>query len=212
MDMETASKVGELQTSPYSLIYDRNDKPFGKTWEEWTEGWWQWVLSIPKDKNPGFDKTGKIFVLDKTDSDVIFLIGNYGGRSERQYVIPAGKALLFPVINFETSFTEEPCLKTDADLKSRAKRDIDDISRKEVEIDGISLNSMDNYRVQSDVFEINYPENNVFDLKPGPTYGISDGYWVFLKPLTVGEHLIHSVGACSLGKTMIECTWRITVV
>jgi hypothetical protein len=210
--METAFRTTGSTTPLSALIYNRQEKPFGRTWEEWTIKWWRWLLSIPKDKNPGLDMEGRVISMESADSDVIFLIGNYGGRTQRHYVIPAGKAALFPIINFQTSYTEEPHLKTEEDLKLRARKDMDDIVTKQAEIDGMPLVNVDDYRVQSDVFDIEYQERNVFDLAPGPTRGASDGYWIFLRPQSPSEHFIHTVGACSLGKTTVECFWRITVV
>ena len=58
-------------------MYSRDDKPFSKTWEEWTSKWWQWLLSIPKESNPGIDATGEKFDANQNDSDVVFLVGYF---------------------------------------------------------------------------------------------------------------------------------------
>jgi len=118
--------------------FSPEDKPYGFSFGEWTARWWQWVLSIPKESNPGIDETGEKFIMNN-DPHVIFLAGTYGGFAERDYTIPAGKSVLFPIINFTTSYIEEPTLKTESDLKERAKQDIDDIEKKEAIIDGMSV-------------------------------------------------------------------------
>jgi len=192
-------------------MYSRNDKPYGKSWEEWTSKWWQWLLSIPKESNPGIDTTGEKFDANQNDPDVVFLVGTFGGSAERNYTIYADKSILFPIINFTTSYIEEPFLKTESELKSRAKKDIDDIVNKEAVVDGMKLQDVEKYRVQSPVFDLTYPENNVFELSSGSTRAISDGYWVFLKPLSPGMHDIHAVGSCSSGKTRVDITWHLDV-
>ncbi len=192
-------------------MYSRNDKPYGKSWEEWTSKWWQWLLSIPKESNPGIDTTGEKFDANQNDPDVVFLVGTFGGSAERNYTIYADKSILFPIINFTTSYIEEPFLKTESELKSRAKQDIDDIMNKEAVVDGMKLQDVEKYRVQSPVFDLTYPENNVFELSSGSTRAISDGYWVFLKPLSPGMHDIHAVGSCSSGKTRVDITWHLDV-
>ena len=192
-------------------IYNRDEKPFGKTWEEWTQDWWRWALSIPRDENPGYDETGEKFNTKQNDSNVLFLVGTYGGSAERDFSVQYGKACLFPIINFTTSYSEEPFLKTEAELLLRSKGDIDDITYKEASIDGRKLQNLDKYRVASLPFDITLPENNVFGAKSGPTRAVSDGYWIFLKPLSPGRHTIHAAGSCSSGKTKVDVTWHITI-
>ena len=65
------------------ILFSRRERPFGRSWEDWTVDWWQWLLSIPKDKNPGLDTTGKTVIPDSLVADVVFLAGNFGGNSER---------------------------------------------------------------------------------------------------------------------------------
>jgi hypothetical protein len=191
------------------LVFRREEKPFGKSWEEWTALWWKWVLSKPKSDNPGIDETGEKFTTDRSNPYVVFMVGTFGGHSERRYVLPAGMAILFPIINFTTSYKEEPQLKSEADLLARAKQDIDDIVNKEAIINGWRLKCLEKYRVQSQVFDLTLPEDNVFGLEHGPTKAVSDGYWVFLKPLPKGNYDIHASGSCSLGKTKVDILWHV---
>jgi hypothetical protein len=193
------------------IIYPREDKPYGITWEDWTVRWWQWLLSIQKENNPGLDPTGAKFDPNQRDPNVIFLAGTFEGHAERKYVIPAGKSILFPIVNFTTSYTEEPQLKTESELISCAKEDIDSIVKKEVIIDGLKLCDIEKYRVQSPVFDLVYPEDNVFGFVHGPTKAISDGYWIFLKSLTPGIHEIYACGSCYSGRTTESITWNLEV-
>lgn len=191
--------------------FSPEDKPYGFSFGDWTAKWWQWVLSIPKESNPGIDETGEKFIMNN-DPHVIFLAGTYGGSAERDYTIPAGKSVLFPIINFTTSYIEEPTLKTESDLKERAKQDIDDIEKKEAIIDGMSVQNIQKFRVQSPTFDLTYCDNNVFGLRSGLTKAISDGYWIFLKPIPKGKYDIYAAGACSLGRTQVSIRWHLNIV
>jgi hypothetical protein len=182
--------------------------PFGKTWSEWTAMWWQWILSIPKNQNPG---NGHNVSLDQKDRNVFFLAGSFGGSVKRDVVVPAGKALFFPIINFTTSYAEDTHLKSEIDMIAEAKKDVDDIIEKQVTIDGMSLRDLEKYRIASQPFDINYPPDNVFQAQSGQTRGVSDGYWLFLYPLPPGKHKIHTLGACSSGRTRVDVIYNLTV-
>jgi hypothetical protein len=75
-----------------------DSKRYGLTYGEWTAKWWQWGYSIPKDINPAYDDTGKN-CAQKQNGPVWFLAGTYGHAVNRGWDIPAGKAILFPILN-----------------------------------------------------------------------------------------------------------------
>jgi hypothetical protein len=124
--------------------------------------------------------------------------------------ITAGKAVLFPVINHTISYSENPNLKTDQELTSFAKSHVDDIVKKEANIDGVNVIS-ESYRVRSPPFDFSFPTNNVFGVKEGPTRGAGDGYWVFLKPLSLGKHNITTLGSCMSGRIQIGVNLELIV-
>ena len=61
-------------------------------------------------------------------------------------------------------------------------------------IDGEKLDQLENYRVQSEVFDLTFAEDNVYNLRPGLTRSVCDGYWLFIKPLHIGKHHIYFKG------------------
>ncbi len=195
------------------ILYSRTDRPFGLSWEVWTIRWWKWLLSIPKEKNPGFDPTGERSYLPEQfqDENVIFLVGTFGGTAERTYTIPMGKSVLLPIINYTFCSKDEVSVLNDEDLQIRAQRDIDDIVEKQALIDGKSILEIEKYRVKTKAFDIIYPENNVFGLSKGPTRAVSDGYWIFLKPMQAGSHILYVAGSCSSGKTKLNVTLHLSV-
>ena len=192
------------------LTYKSDENPFGKTWEEWTAEWWKWSLSLPKGQNPITDTTGENASHNQL-GDVWFLAGTFGGLAERACEIPSGKAIFFPVSCNETSYAECPKFKTDAELGTIAKADIDQVKTIMATVDGQKLRDSDLRRLESPPFEITLPEENVVGAPPGKTKSRSDGYWVFLKPLAAGRHEIHFFSNCSTDALLVEARYHLTI-
>jgi hypothetical protein len=68
----------------------------------------------------------------------------------------------------------------------------------EATIDGEKIAGLENYRVRSEVFDLTFPKDNVYDVRPGLTRSVCDGYWLFIKPLQIGKHFIDFKGETSL--------------
>jgi hypothetical protein len=192
-------------------LYPRDKNPFGISWEDWSIRWWKWILSMPNEINPVHEGTHVSCSTVEYNENVILVPGNLGGKSIREYEVTAGKSLLFPIINFITSSNEETELRNDLQLRERATHDIDDIVKKEVLIDGKRLENVDDFRVSVKPFDLTLIENNIFNVKSGPTRAAADGYWIFVRPLTKGVHTIHTIGSCSAGKTCVDLTFEIIV-
>jgi hypothetical protein len=162
-------------------VFQPDSKPYGLTYGDWTARWWQWAYSIPKDTNPAYDDTGK-YCAEGQYGPVWFLTGAYGHSVDRYCTIPAGKAILFTILNSECSFAEFPSLKTEEDLRQCAKQMQD------------SVTDLEKYRIQSPLFNFTIPKNNILGLPAQSTQAVSDGNWVFLKPLPIGNHTIYFKG------------------
>ena len=194
-----------------SLLYRPKERPFGHTWQYWTTRWWQWFLSIPKVNNPAIDNTGEKSSVEQLDPNVWFLASTINGRAVRKVNIPSGKALLFPIINVTISNSEIPELKNDRDLISFVKSEMDDIVNKQAKIDGDDLSILEEYRIQSPPFNFSFPVNNIFGAKDGPTRGVGDGYWIFMRPLRSGKHTIKTYGSCMSGKIQIGASIQLII-
>jgi hypothetical protein len=204
-------------------VFTPDSRPFGFTYGEWTTRWWQWLLSKPKDTNPAIDDTGKNAGVDQHDPNVWFLAGTFVNMSipHRTCAIPEGKAILFPVINYQANFLEDPKFTEESELKEYVGSDIDDIVKKEAFVNGIRVPV---FRVGSDpsLFSVKIAadiphgvdgsdDGRVADAGGGITKAVSDGYWVFLQPLPIGEYDIHFAGACSGGLRRTEAFYHLTV-
>ncbi|MGU7773319.1 hypothetical protein ACV229_24465 [Burkholderia sp. MR1-5-21] len=137
----------------------------------------------------------------------------------RYCTVPAGSPILFPVINAELSNLEiannpsEAVLNnpSGADLRaavfqlfqgfapaSGSKRAFPKSSTMNVSLDGVSINFLDHFRFESPVFSFATPvpiSNFVFysniNSPPGGTpISVSDGFWIAIKPLRVGQHTL----------------------
>lgn len=181
-------------------LFGQNEEPYGLTWGEWTTRWWKWYLSLPGKNNLLHDEANKEQAHSDSDIHVLFLAGIPSSNTRRTIVIPMPKAILFPVINYTTSFSENPHLLNEDEMIANAKANIDDIGRKEVQVDGTDLMISDRNRVGTPPFNLSFAKNNIYGIQEGPTRGVGDGYWAFLKPLCRGTHNIRSFGSCLSGK------------
>jgi hypothetical protein len=91
-------------------IYAANSYPFGLSYGEWSAKWWQWVYSIPLEKNPQYQGTvqpPKVPVTIPVDctlgksGPVWFLGASFGGFAVRECKgpLPSDVSLFFPVAN-----------------------------------------------------------------------------------------------------------------
>jgi hypothetical protein len=185
-DNSTVSSIIEKK------IFQSDSKPYNQTYGEWTSRWWQWAYSTPREENPAYDDTGK-YCSQNQRGPVWFFPGTYGKSVVRECTVPAGKAILFPILNSECSFAEFPELKIVQELRMCAKIFQDQVTELHASIDGQDIPEieLEKYRVQSPLFYFTLPENNILDLPANTTtQAVSDGNWVFVKPLNPGTHEI----------------------
>jgi hypothetical protein len=193
-----------------SKLFPLDGKPFGFLPGEWTARWWRWALSSPMERNPLIDKTGKN-CAEGQDGPVWFLAGTTGETrsANRRCHVPSGKAILFPVLVSQFSFSEVPFIKTSEELISYTAKDITHWSLLEASIDGLRVCNINKYRIQFGPFDLFLPQNNIWNIRAGTTQAVSDGFWAFLKPLNDGKHTLYFHGIEPHFET--EVTYHITV-
>jgi hypothetical protein len=142
----------------HDFLYERNLHPFGKTWEKWATLWCNWMFSIPKKENPSLDETGKYCSINQNDENVWFLTGTFGNivTVKRRCTLPVGKAIFFPILVKEDSLEEDSDLRTELQLIERARDATNKLIRMEATINGEKVVQLENYRVQSEVFELTF--------------------------------------------------------
>jgi hypothetical protein len=191
-------------------LFQASSSPFGISFPEWTARWWRWLLRIPSKICPAVDTTGHFCSQSQDDLNVWFLAGTLGGFATRCCIIPSRRGILFPVINYEASFADEPLLKTKFELEERCREEMDKIADLSLSVDGCPVEIGD-YRVSSPAFEIKIERDNCLHVRPGLTSLASDGYWLFLRPLEKGKHSIESFSSCLAGKIKIGCTYQLEI-
>jgi hypothetical protein len=197
-------------------LYAVNSKPFGLTFPQWSEKWWQWMVSIPQPQNPLNDDTGKNCGQGQNNPNVWFMTGTGSGTVVRSCTIPSSKAILIQPAGNECSYAENPSLKTESELRSCAIAG-DQVNSIHVSIDGKNLRNLQNYIVQTPLFDLTFPANNIFGAPAGPSKGVSHAYMIFLQPLSAGRHDIHfdqvTLGSPETGTANFayDVTYRLTV-
>ena len=170
-----------------NLVYDISSKPFNVSYADWTERWWQWAYSIPQNIHPAYDDTGK-FCKGGQKEPVWFFPGTYQHSVVRYCEIPYGVGILFPILNSECSFAEYPNMKTKEQLSICAKKIQDTTIPEFATLNSLKIPNLENYRIQSGIFNFTLPEKNILDLPSQTTQAVSDGIWVFFKPLHPGDY------------------------
>jgi hypothetical protein len=142
------------------VICPPGDTCLGKTYEQLTAEWWQWLTAIPAATSPNADGD----CSQNQSGDVFFLGGNFGGSSVRSCTIPEGKGLFFPVLNVFYLSCPEVWGMADCDLTHDSNLLAGPTSLMEqgppmavtVEWDGEPIAIDDDYLRYSDVFNIQY--------------------------------------------------------
>jgi hypothetical protein len=177
-----------------TLLYGSSDKPYGLNFGQWSSKWWQWAYSIPQNINPAYDDTGKYCAINQ-NGPVWFLTSAYKHPVDRYCTIPSDKSILFPILNSECSFAEFPNLKTDVQLRQCAKIIQDSVIKLDASINNKNISGLQNFRIQSPLFNFSLPKNNILGLRSQNNIpSVSDGNWIFLKPLPVGDYKISFKG------------------
>jgi hypothetical protein len=207
--------MGDKTFSLESDCFSIDSSPYGLSYGQWTVKWWIWFLSTPKSINPVLDMSGRYASVNQPPSNVWFLSGKLADEDKnipsRVCNIPVDRSILFPVINCEANPLEYPQLKTKQQLMDHVTADENTILEKVCVLDGKPVPVK---RVNSDppIFEVPMNEDNVCGVKGrGRTIAYGDGYWVFLKPLSPGDHLLSFRGSCENGRLRSGANYRLMV-
>lgn len=193
---------------------------FGKTYGEWSAENWKWLFSIPAASNPANDFTGVNATLGQS-GNVWYLAGSFCPEPPatcsnftvtRTFTMPAGVALFVPILDAECS-TAEGNGTTDAELRACAQGFMDLGSGLSCDIDGVSVENLNAYRVQSPLFTFGpLPAGNILGAPVGSTSpSVSDGVFLMIRPLKAGAHTIHYTGAIPSFGFGMDITYHITV-
>jgi hypothetical protein len=177
---------------------------FGMTYGDWAAAFWQWEASLPLSSNPFV--TGNNCLIGQEGGPMFFSPSSFAPDVTISCTIPATKAIFVTVLTDECSTVEPPPFHGDnpQEVRNACTTGADGIG-----LDTLTL-TVDNkpvvhdfrrFRVQTPSFEFIMPASgNVLNL-PGVTSGTSvlDGYFVILRPLSKGQHVIRVGGSFTSG-------------
>jgi len=167
--------------------------PDGRSSAELAVTWWQWVTDTPDASDPLADEAGNFCSYGQTEA-VWFLSGSYSTEKVvRHCRIPAGRHIFFPVVNM--MLWDGPGGQTCSQLQADVKTAVDTVRNLEVEVDGKAIRNLQQYR---------YATKECFNMPDDTDHYASDGYWVLLKPLGSGQHIIHFRGKIGDGGKTAE--------
>jgi hypothetical protein len=212
---DVSAERSDSAVEPSKPFFPPGSRPFDRSFPQWTAEWWQYVFSIPVPDNPVLDVVGTNCMLGQ-HGPVWFLFGSFGSTPVRRTCsIPEDRALLFPIINtVNIAFPSD----TIDGLRAQIAPFIDAVNKLSVEVDGETIEGLRDFRIKSVPFSIALPTNGLYPLDvcfETPPLGVcspvvGDGYYVMLKPLSVGQHTIHIFGQS--GEFKQDITYVITTV
>ena len=178
-------------------IVQPNHQYAGKTYGEWSAEWWKWAAAVPAPSpvndpkaNCAVHQRGPVWFLATPFSD--------GTTIPLRCDVPAGKAILVPVINAEWSTVEGGCGGTYRSLLTCAAAPMDRVTERTISIDGRAVNlgpdpqNQSRFRVQSPPppFGITFVDTNGFGVTRGTGHAVADGFYVLIQPPDPGRHTI----------------------
>lgn len=133
--------------------------------------WWTWAASSPDERNPVVDTTGEFCAVDQP-ADVWFVAGTFGGTVERTCEVPAGRALVGPVVNHIAGTADECAGRLEADegevTLDGGRREAERLGPTRITFRGAADNTVTG-------------ETGLYDM-------YACGLWVRIPPLPPGDH------------------------
>jgi hypothetical protein len=217
------AQAGDGDLPSPSPVYPPDAEVFGKKLNEWSAEWWQYILSTPQNPNPLLDTTGGFCTIVQ-HGPVWFLQGAIAGAGGviRSCSIPEGKALFFPLLNLvDINITTQPV----SELRAEIAGCLDAATNISLTVDGEDIPIGARSRVLSVPFAAVIPPDGVPTNPPVPAAiyspAVDDGYYVMLRPLSVGPHTLHFTGAspgCDYSPTnfhvdpiSVDVTYHLTI-
>jgi hypothetical protein len=229
----SATLVLELSIAYGADLYSENESPFGIPLDVWISKWWTWWVTTSTDEST--PKPGGC-LINKSESIVMLMETAVAGKPEQTCTISSTQGIMIPLwtgwcdsgspglgqASFENIMK---CVREEVNLgavTSVVKVDgaqiakLDEVSSMRGGTLDYKINSMDNVtEVRSKEFNITIPEDTHFpDQIFGTFRAAAHGWFVFLKPLPVGNHTVYyNVGVTGLGPNdhSAEITYNLDV-
>ncbi len=203
----SSSTTPSTSTPTSHMIPKSTTAPYGHTWGEWSGLWWNWAVSMPVTANP---LTNTAPAESGQTGNVWFIGGNTkSDTSVRTLTIPSGKALFFPILNWEADTTGgappvDSLLSAITNLRNSLMPQIET-----AEIDGVSVAISSSNFTAPTPFTVTFKANNFLGAPACTSAAYSSGDYLFVDSLSTGSHTIHFHGA--FPSFAVDETYKITV-
>ena len=217
--------TGPSNTAPTYTVYAASDTVLGKTYSQWADAWQTWFFSLPTNATPVNDNAPP----ETGQSGKVFFLCGHGGQLDsngripsdahvfsRAVSVPAGTLFFFPILNAEMDTMSMPTEGgTEQMLRDSARVYLEKSEDISADVDGHTVPNVNLYRCQTSLLTLTLPDSNVFQ----PVYGagtyrnccVSDGYWLMVGGMGVGEHTIHFKATVKPAGVYFEVLYKITV-
>jgi len=207
----------------------------GKTLGDWSAVWWKWAFAIPANDNPLLDPTGEKSKFGDV-GPVFFLAGTFNPSGSatvtRTVTIPGNKFVFFPLVNFVNDNVGNGC-SAPSSIPCANRQNIDAlkapfdgphgipaVTALHASIDGHSIGDLFSHRESSPVFsytlqltdnlqEISNQIPTTLDFSGTVFPVVADGFYLMLRPLPIGQHVINFGGV--LSGNSLDVTYQVTV-
>lgn len=188
-------------------LFSKDDLPFGKSYDNWISKYWNWWVSNSVEEST--PKPGGCLMND-SDSIVMLMETTVGGSQNQECEISSSQGIMIPLwIAWCDSGTDKEYPITELSKCAREKYNLGNI-KSEVKVDGHPLAKLDvrlsllegslDYKINSlsnvselyvKGFNLTAPADThkAFTL-PGTYDAGAHGWFVFLQPLSPGDHTI----------------------
>ena len=180
-----------------SRAYPAQSRPFGHSYTEWSADYWKWALGRPVDGHPfvdspsfdlGAGQQGPVwFLATPVDGSQALTTTNRAGE------VPSGTSLFVSLFNSEWSDLEG--YATETEQRETANFFGDHIVGLSCTLDGVPVVDLSEYRFETAQFSFIAPSPWIFGTTGGVGRAVADGYYVMLKPMAPGHHVVHISGA-----------------
>jgi hypothetical protein len=208
-----------LRADPGTKVFPPSSIKYGDDYAGWSAACWTWLLQLPVEGHPSVDSPS--FDVSAGQAGDVWFLASAFGTVERTCTIPAGKALFLALVNAECSSLEAEPFHGDTAKEQRvcAKFWADHNINPFCEIDGVAVPKINSYRVTSPQFSVTAPSPWIFGDTGGTGTAVADGHYVFLAPLSAGQHTLRFGGTIRYtlaedgfdADVLLDVTYHLTV-
>ncbi|MGB9169151.1 MAG: hypothetical protein WCB31_09520 [Nitrososphaeraceae archaeon] len=137
------------------------------------------VCSLPTNDNPVNDSNGsKAGLINRGNPNVFKLAHSRSGPANRNIQVKVGNVLFIPVMS---GIVTQPEVPNATSLQQCADKDQSSITSVGLEVNGSAVQNLGNYRVMTDEFNVNHPQNNINQVPSGNHKALAKSIVVMVK-------------------------------